>query len=152
MKTGSGALGLPVLVRRNARTLLLVAGSLAGLVVGVYLLGSARDARRVDRASAMLAQQRYEAALAQADGVRAAPAGAVALNIRAHALAARGERFSALKAYRTAVERAPSDWELRRDWAVLLLSVGQRRSAAVQMGRALSLNPRLQIPEGFVNR
>lgn len=137
-------------VQAHARMLWLVAGTTVGLGVGLFLFNGARDARHVNRAEAMLAQGRYGGALQQVDGIHAAPAGAVALNIRAHALAGLGQLYPALKAYKKAAERAPSDWELRRDWAQLLLRVGQRRSAGIQMGRALALNPRLRIPEGFI--
>ena len=57
--------------------------------------------------------------------------------------------MDALTTFQAAAERTPQDWELRRDWAVLLLSTGNRSGAQRQMNQALELNPMLPLPPGF---
>ncbi len=135
---------------RSVPVVLLVA--LAAIVAALYLADAAQDAQRVERAERLIVDGRPAAALDEIDGVTGRPAGARALSLRAAELSDGGDIVAALDAYRRAAERAPDDWAVRRDWAVLLLSVGQRGGAQAQMDRALALNPRLELPPGFVRR
>ena len=73
---------------------------------------------------------------------------------RAHAV--RGYAFAALRMlgassreFQAALKGDPRNWRVRRDWARVLLALGDRRAAQAQMALALALNPRMPLPPGF---
>jgi Tfp pilus assembly protein PilF len=136
---------------RNRTPLALIAVA-ASLVLSGYLLLGARDASRLDDATAALEQHHYTQAIERAGQVNMRPATGGALAVRARALVGLGRAKAALSAYRDAVSRAPSDWQLRSEWAQLLLRTGQRAAAQTQMNRARALNPLLVLPQGFSAR
>lgn len=139
-------------VARLRRIPVVVVIAAVAIVAAVYLGAATRDAKHVERAERLVTDGSPDAALGQVAGITGRPAGARALSLRARALTDTGNIVGALDAYRRAAERAPDDWSVRRDWAVLLLSVGQRGGAQAQMNRALALNPRLELPPGFARR
>lgn len=73
---------------------------------------------------------------------------------RANARAAllTGDLAGAERGLTRAATWAPNDWAVQRDLAVVLLRAGHRRDARVAIRRALALNPRLELPPGFVLR
>jgi Flp pilus assembly protein TadD len=122
----------------------------ACVVAAAYLALHARDEARVRAAAQLGAAGRYDAALARLDGVHREPAATRAWRIRAAALVGAGRAGAAEHAFAEASRRAPSNWTLRRDWALVRMAAGDRAGAARQMRRALALNPRLRLPPGFV--
>ena len=69
--------------------------------------------------------------------------------MRGYAHLNRGELRPARAALRAAVLRDPNNWVLQRDYAIVLLRLGERQAARERMGRAQALNPRIVLPTGF---
>lgn len=126
--------------------------ALGCLVVAVWLAGSWRDARRVHRAQDAIAAGR----LLDAERLAAAASGSSvaveAARTRAVVALRLGDLARAQRDIAAALKRAPNDWALHRDDAVLLLRSGDRQGARAQIRRALELNPRMTLPDGFVPR
>jgi Flp pilus assembly protein TadD len=118
-------------------------------VLGISLLAAGRDESRLQRAGDDLRAGRSAAALGEVDGL-GGDAGARAEATRGYAHLGLGELDAARSALRAAVRRDPNNWVLQRDYAILLLRVGDRRAARERMGRARALNPRMALPSGFL--
>jgi tetratricopeptide (TPR) repeat protein len=88
----------------------------------------------------------YAASLHEVRQVTMAPASDRALLTEAYDLEDLGRLREADHAYGRAAAADPSNWFIRRDWALELLRQGQSRRARAQMRRALSLNPKLGTP------
>ena len=80
------------------------------------------------------------------------PAAAEAALLRGRALAGARELAASATAYAHAAALEPRDWELRREYARVLLALGRRTDARGQMAASLALNPRQSLPAGFVAR
>jgi len=118
-------------------------------LAGIYLAVHREDASHL-REATELSEGGFQAkALGEADQVSRRPAETRALLLRASAYRASGRQAQALDAFALAADRDPNNWIIHRDWAVELRASGRRRAAARQMGVALGLNPRLDLPSGF---
>jgi Flp pilus assembly protein TadD len=115
----------------------------------LYLGSAALDARHVRRAGQLGEQRRFTEAAAEARRAHSQPARARATLIEATALAELGDLAPAARAYADAARYDPSNWAIRRDWAVTLRRLGDGAGARRQMERALALNPRMELPAGF---
>jgi Flp pilus assembly protein TadD len=123
--------------------------SLVCLLAGLYLAQARHDAQLLKEANHLGLARQYEEAVTTARMVKRPPSDAQALAVQAYALERLDRPRAASLAYERAVRRDPNNWILHRDWAVLLASLGKRRQAAQEMGLALRLNPRLELPPGF---
>jgi hypothetical protein len=124
-----------------------IAASGACVLATVYLWAARDDAVRTGAARGLLDEGRYGAAASKA---ATAPGDAHALLVRAYALRDAGRSSAAGTAFAAAAAADSDNWVLRRDWAILLAQVGDRPAAARQMTVALALNPRLELPPGFL--
>jgi Flp pilus assembly protein TadD len=122
------------------------------LLVAGWLVLARDDESRVRRAAQLGAAGQYRAAAAEADGVRRRPAAAEAEVLRGRALAGAHDLAASATAYAHAAQLEPRDWELRREYARVLLALGRRSDARGQMAASLALNPRQSLPAGFVAR
>jgi len=122
------------------------------LALAGWLLLAHSDSERVRRAAQLGAAGRYRAAAAEAGRVTRRPATAAAELLRGRALAGAHAFASSAAAYARAAHLEPRDWELRREYARVLLALGRRPQARAQMAASLALNPRQSLPAGFVAR
>lgn len=122
------------------------------LVVAGYLFVHARDESALRTANRQGLRGDLRGAVRTARPIRREPAAADALRVRAYALLQLGDDRGAIAAFERALRLRPSDWTMRRDLAVLFARRGRRMAARRQMGRALALNPRLDLPPGFRRR
>jgi Flp pilus assembly protein TadD len=120
------------------------------LLFAGWLLVARGDERRVERAAQLGSAGRYRAAAAEASSVRRRPAAAEAAVLEGRALAGAREFAASAAAYAHAARMEPRDWELRREYARVLLALGRRSDARAQMAASLALNPRQSLPAGFV--
>lgn len=132
-----------------ARVAVSAVGLLALVVAGYFVLQQ-RDAALVEKANDQGLAGRYRSAVATAKRVGADPYRASAQTVEGYALVALGRPRAALRALSVASARRPSDWTLHRDRAQLLLTLGHRASARREILRALILNPRMELPSGFM--
>jgi hypothetical protein len=121
------------------------------VVGGIYLVVAQRQAADVQHARDLARASEYAQAARLADGVTGASATA-ARGVAAEALARGGGGVAADRAFARAVQADPSDWTLRRDWAVLLFADGETARARHQMEVAYWLNPRILLPPAFYFR
>jgi hypothetical protein len=121
------------------------------LVAAAYLIVAQRQATDLQQARDLARAGHYGEAVHLAQGVSGASATA-ARAVVAEALARSGGGAAADRAFARAVAADPTDWALRRDWAVLLYVGGRRGRAARQAETALSLNPRIDLPTEFFVR
>lgn len=116
--------------------------------IGIYLAlnqgGEAKLARAGDDVRAGHAAR----ALGKLDGLDGQASGRAAA-LRGYAYQQRGRSAQAAAEFSAAARRAPNDWVLQRDYAVVLRTLGRRAKARARMQRALALNPRMQLPIGF---
>lgn len=139
--------------RRLASARATAAALAAGcLLIGVYLALGARDADLVRSANRLGIVGAYEQAIATAGQVTRAPATRDAALVQAYADAALGRHRDAIAAFHRALRLDPNNWRIYRDLASTLLAAGARRSARIEMARALELDPKLVLPIGFVRR
>ncbi len=125
-----------------------IALALACAVLGVWLAGASGDEARLERAGDDITAGRNAEALAELkalDGEAAERAAA----LRGYARIGAGRLQRAQADLRAAVQRDPNNWLLQRDYAVVLLRAGERSRAKARMSRALALNPRMALPDGF---
>jgi Flp pilus assembly protein TadD len=122
------------------------------LLFAGWLMLARGDERRVERAAQLGAAGHYRAAAAEAREVRRRPAAAAAAVLQGRALAGAREFTASAAAYAHAARLEPRDWELRREYARVLLALGRRADARGQMAASLALNPRQSLPPGFVGR
>ena len=128
-----------------------VSATLCLLLAG-WLLLARGDEDRVRRAAQLGAAGQFRAAAAEAGRVQRRPAAAEAALLRGRALAGARELAASATAYAHAAALEPRDWELRREYARVLLALGRRTDARGQMAASLALNPRQSLPAGFVAR
>lgn len=119
--------------------------------LGAYLALSWGDETRLQQARDELRRNHPARALARLDGLGGQATGRTHV-LRGYAYLGDGRPDRASKAFRLAVLRYPNNWELQRDYAIVLLKLGQRVRARARMQRALALNPRMQLPRGFRRR
>jgi Flp pilus assembly protein TadD len=119
------------------------------LLVGAYMAINARQEARVREANELGLKGRYAEAVAKSKDVSSRPALTRALIVRGVAALALTRPAEAGSAFAHAVRNDPNNWELRKDYAIALARLGERRRAQAQMARALALNPRLALPRGF---
>ena len=117
-------------------------------VLGIYLGAASGDEGRLRQADADLRAGREADALEELSGLKGETAQR-AQTVRGYAHLARGELDPARTALRAAVLRDPNNWVLQRDYAIVLLRLGERLGARERMGRAKALNPRILLPPGF---
>jgi Flp pilus assembly protein TadD len=120
------------------------------LLIAGWLLLARGDENRVRRAAQLGAAGQYRAAAAEAGSVRRRPAAAEAAVLRGRALAGARDFGASAAAYARAAQLEPRDWELRREYARVLLALGRRADARGEMAVSLALNPRQSLPPGFV--
>jgi Flp pilus assembly protein TadD len=120
------------------------------LLIAGWLLLARGDENRVRRAAQLGAAGQYRAAAAEAGSVRRRPAAAEAALLRGRALAGARDFTASAAAYAHAAQLEPRDWELRREYARVLLALGRRADARGEMAASLALNPRQSLPPGFV--
>jgi Flp pilus assembly protein TadD len=132
----------------NATRLPFVAVALVCAALGVYLAISSRGEARLSRANADLIAGRNADALAELDGL-GGEAGNRAAALRGYAYRATGRLQQARRELQIAARRDPNNWVLQRDYATVLLRLGERSKARARMSRAKALNPRMPLPKGF---
>lgn len=118
-------------------------------VFGIYLALSSRGEARLGRASAHLVADRDAEALAELEGLEGETWDRSAA-LRGYANRNLGRLEPARQAFQIAVRRDPNNWVLQRDYAGVLLRLGERAKARARMSRARALNPRMPLPPGFV--
>lgn len=116
--------------------------------IGMYLALSQGGEAKLERAGEDVRAGHSAQALAELDGLGGQAAGRAAA-LRGYAYQQRGRYAQAAAELSTAARRAPNDWVLQRDYAVVLRTLGRRAKARARMQRALALNPRMQLPIGF---
>ncbi len=119
------------------------------VALGGYLALAQRSEHTLARAQDELAAAQPAAALARLHGLGGQAAGR-ALAVRAAAHIAQGRYADAHRNLRAALRRDPNSWLLERDDAIVLLALDRRLDARRALQRALALNPRMDIPPGFV--
>lgn len=127
---------------------LLVALVCAGL--GVHLAVTSRSEAALQRAQADLLGGREAAALDELEGLDG-EAGRRAAALRGYAHRAAGRLEPARRAFQSAARRDPNNWVLQREYARVLLALGERAKARARMSRATALNPRMVLPAGFAD-
>lgn len=125
-----------------------VAVALVCAVLGVYLAVRSADEARLDRASGHVLANRHAEALAELEGLEG-EADRRAAGLRGYAYLGTGQLRRSRKAFQVAVRRDPNNWVLQRDYAIVLLRLGERAQARARMRRARALNPRMELPRGF---
>ena len=118
-------------------------------VLGIYLAVGSRGEAALQRAQTDVSAERSADALAEIEGLQG-EIGARAAAIRGYAFRHMGRLPAARTAFQTAARRDPNNWVLQRDYAGVLLRLGERAKARARMSRAKALNPRMRLPRGFV--
>jgi Flp pilus assembly protein TadD len=132
----------------NATRLPIVAVALVCALLGAYLAISSRSEERLDRANGHVIAGREAEALAELEELEGeAVLRGAALRGRAYRNSGRLE--AARKEFQKAARRDPNNWVLQREYADVLLALGQRTKARARMSRAKALNPRMALPPGF---
>lgn len=132
----------------DATRLSFVAVALVCATLGVHLALQSRGEARLSRANADLTAGRNAEVLAELKGLEG-EAGRRAETLRGYAYLAGGRLGPARRALQAAVRRDPNNWVLQRDYALVLLRLGDRSKARARMSRAKALNPRMPLPPGF---
>lgn len=125
-----------------------VAVALVCAVLGIYLAVRSGDEARLDRANGHVLANRHVEALAELEGLEG-EADRRAAGLRGYAFLGMGQLRRSRDAFRLALRRDPSNWVLQRDYAIVLLRLGERAQAQARMRTARALNPRMQLPPGF---
>ena len=118
--------------------------------LGVHLAITSSSEAALQRAQAALLDGHEAAALAELDGLDG-EAGRRAAALRGYAHRAAGRLQPARLAFQTAARRDPNNWVLQREYARVLLALGERAKARARMSRAKALNPRMVLPAGFAD-
>lgn len=134
---------------RSARLIAPLA-ALACTLIGIYLAIHAHDEARLRAANRLALRGDLTGAIAVARVIERAPTASSAQRLTGEAELLKGRPALAAAAFLKSLVRVPNDWTVRRDLAVALLALGQRRAAQLEMARALQLNPQLSLPPGFV--
>ena len=117
-------------------------------VFGVYLAVSSRGESSLQRAQTELAHGHAAEALAELNQLEGEIGGRAAA-LRGYAHRDLGRLEAARRAFQAAVRRDPNNWVLQREYAQILLALGERAKARARMSRARALNPRMALPPGF---
>jgi len=117
---------------------------------GIHLVLSSRGEAALQRGQSELAAERYPQALAELEDLDG-EAGGRAAATRGRAYVRLGRLAEARAALQSAVRRDPNNWVLQREYAGVLLQLGERAKARARMSRAKALNPRMLLPPGFVD-
>ena len=133
----------------NATRLPFVAVALVCASLGSYLALSSRGEARLDRANADVLAGRNAEALAELAGLDG-ETGLRAAALRGRAYRNSGRLEAARREFQTAARRDPNNWVLQREYAGVLLTLGQRAKARARMSKAKALNPRMALAPGFV--
>jgi len=133
--------------RTRARLPYLAIAALCG-VIGLYLALSQGGEAKLKRAGEDVRAGRHAQALTELEDLDGQASGRAAA-LRGHAYIGRRQYERAAAAFSAAARRAPNDWVLQRDYAIVLRTLGRRAKARARMQRALALNPRMQLPLGF---
>lgn len=134
---------------RRDRLVALTAAFAALLACG-YLVRQASGERHLKRANELALAGDFRAAIAEAREADAGSTRPRALRVVAYSYFKLGDAERFLPAARRALREAPSDWELRRDYALVVALRGNRVTSRKQMNLALAANPKLELPFGFV--
>jgi Flp pilus assembly protein TadD len=134
----------------NTTRLPFIALALVCASLGVYLAVSSRGEARLGRANADLVAGRHADALAELAGL-GGETGRRAAALRGYAYRESGQLPRARRAFQIAVRRDPNNWVLQRDYAGVLLALGERAKARARMTKARALNPRIVLPRGFAD-
>jgi len=126
-----------------------VAMSLVCVVLGVHLAVSSRGEARLGRANAAVLAGNHARALTELEGLDG-EVGRRASAVRGYAYFGIGQLRRARARLQKAARRDPNNWVLQRDYAIVLLRLGERPKARARMRRAVALNPRMLLPPGFV--
>lgn len=135
--------------RMNPTPIASVAIALVCASLGIYLAVSSRGEGRLDRAGADLLAGRNAEALRELEGLEG-ESGSRAAALRGRAFRNSGRLEQARREFQTAARRDPNNWVLQRDYARVLLALGERTKARARMSRARALNPRMPLSPGFV--
>jgi len=119
-------------------------------VFGIYLAVSSRGEAALGSAQTDLVAGRNAEALARLEGLEG-EIGARAAALRGYAYRDMGRLQQARRAFQSAVRRDPNNWVLQREYAGILLRLGERAKARARMSSAKALNPRMLLPPGFVD-
>jgi Flp pilus assembly protein TadD len=133
----------------RARVLAL-GGAAVCLLAAAYLASNLGDERSVERANALGLRGDYAAAAREARNASGATTRSRAAALQGYADALLGRLPGAERHFAAATRSDPNNWSLWRDWARTVLATGNRRRAARLMAHAVALNPRMELPEGFV--
>lgn len=117
-------------------------------MLGIYLAANSGEEARLGRANADVLAGRGSEALAELEGL-GGEAGRRAAAPRGYAYLEVGKLERSRAAFQQAARRDPNNWVLQRDYAIVLLRLGERAKAQARMRRARGLNPRMQLPIGF---
>jgi len=131
-----------------ASRLITIAVAASCALAAVYLGLAQRQAADLQHARDLARSGGYGEAVRVTDGVSGSSATAASA-VKAEALARAGGGAAADRAFAVAVRADPTNWQLRRDWAVLLLADGLRQRSRHQMEVAHALNPRITLPPEF---
>lgn len=116
--------------------------------IGIYLAVNQSGEATLERGGDDVRAGQAAKALAELDGLDG-QASARAAALRGDAHLQQGRYAQAAAELSAAARRAPNDWVLQRDYAVVLRALGRRPKSRARMQRALALNPRMQLPLGF---
>src|SRR5688572_27720256 len=105
-----------------------IALALLCAVFGIYLALSSRGEARLERANAHVLAGRSAEALAELEGLDG-ETGRRAEVLRGYAYRDSGRLDQARRAFQTAVRRDPNNWVLQREYARVLLRLGERAKA-----------------------
>jgi Flp pilus assembly protein TadD len=134
----------------SSQRLTALAAAVACLLTAGYFLRQNREEVKLRTANELGLQGRFADALDEARGIHRAPTVLRALVVEAQAAGLLGRVGVAVDALDQAIDRDPNNWILHRDRARALLRRGARDRARREMARALALNPRMELPRGFV--
>jgi len=123
--------------------------SLVCVVLGVHLAASSRGEARLARANAAVLAGNHARALTELEGLDG-EVGRRASAVRGYAHFGMGQLRRARAELQKAARRDPNNWVMQRDYAIVLLRLGERPKARARMRRAVALNPRMLLPPGFV--
>jgi len=132
----------------NASRISFVTVALVCASLGIYLAVSSRGETRLERANAHLLAGRNAETLDELEGLKG-ETGLRAAALRGRAYRNGGRLEQARREFQTAVRRDPNNWVLQREYAEVLLRLGERAKARARMSKAKALNPRMALPPGF---
>ena len=118
-------------------------------VFGILLAVSSFREAALHRGQTELTAGNNSDALAELEGLEG-ELGDRAAALRGRAYRNSGRLEPARRAFQMAARRDPNNWVLQREYAEVLLALGERAKARARISRARALNPRMPLPAGFV--